>query len=293
MWTDSLEAKDAHQVQGSKEWHEYRAKHVGASEVPAIMGTCDFKNIYQLWLEKTGKVEKFQGNWATRRGQEMEPVARRLYEAKTGFTVRDCVLEYASYPVLSASLDGFVDSEQLVIEIKTPSKAKHQLALSGYVPETYRDQVQAQLLVSGVESADYVSFSPDEPDETQLAIIRVRADKQRQQEILEAVIKFWYHVQMDIAPIDVATQPELNPMLVERQKVVDAIKMLEGELEQHNENIKAMMKANRVECENYVVSFTERKGNVEYAKIPELKTVDLEKYRKKSTKVFTVKERNK
>lgn len=278
-------------LQGSEAWHEFRSKHVGASEIPAIMGTCDFKNIYQLWLEKTNQVEKFKGNWATRRGHEMEPIAREIYSKKTGLIVKDdVVLEFPEWPTLSASLDGFVESEKLVVEIKTPSKAKHQQALAGIVPSTYRDQLQTQMLVAGVDQADYVSYSPD--DELDVAIVRVQADKQRQSEILEAAKKFWDCVTTMTPPIDVVQQDELFDLFTERERLKEQIELLETQMNQVTDLIKSNIKADKVNCHNFTATWSERKGSVDYSKIELLKTIDVEKYRKPSTRVFTIKKKS-
>lgn len=284
---------DTQPKQNTSEWHEFRSKHVGASEVPAIMGTCDFKNIYQLWLLKCKLIEPQEQNFAMRRGIEHESTIRKLYSEKTGFEVVDKVLEYPDWNTLSASLDGWVESEKLVVEIKYPSKAKHQQALVGVVPETYRDQLQTQMLVSGANHADYVSFNPDENDEFKLAIVRVKSDKARQQEILEKAKFFWACVQTKTPPIEIAEQPELFETLKIRASIQQQIKDLEKSLEEFTNKIKSQMKADTVKCENFTISFSDRKGNVDYSKIPELEKIDLEKYRKPSTRLFLVKENKK
>lgn len=277
-------------MQGSEAWHEFRSKHVGASDVPAIMGTCDFKNIYQLWLEKTNQVEKFKGNWATRRGHEMEPIAREIYSKKTGLIVKDdVVLEFAEWPTLSASLDGFVENEKLVVEIKTPSKSKHQQALAGIVPTTYRDQLQTQMLVAGVDQADYVSYSTD--DELDVAIVRVQADKQRQSEILEKAKFFWNCVTTLTPPIEIAQQDELFDLFTERERLKEQIELLEIQMNQVTDLIKSNLKADKVSCHNFTATWSERKGSVDYSKIELLKSIDVEKYRKPSTRVFTIKKK--
>lgn len=277
-------------LQGSEKWHEFRSRHVGASEIPAIMGTCDFKNIYQLWLEKTGQVEKFKGNWATRRGHEMEPVAREIYSKKTGLTVdEDVVLEYPIWPTLSASLDGFVKSENLVVEIKTPSKSKHQQALAGIVPETYRDQLQAQMLVAQTNVCDYVSYSPD--DAMDVAIVRVKADGERQREILEMAKFFWKCVETKTAPIEIVEQPELIDLFNEREKLQSELEILSEKIDQLTDLIKKSLKADSVVCHNFKATWSERKGSVDYSKIEVLKSVDLEQYRKPSTRIFTIRKK--
>lgn len=285
------EDNNDHTKQGSDAWHEWRSKHIGASEIPAIMGTCDFKGIYQLWLEKTGQVEKFKGNWATRRGHEYEPIAREEYSQITGNKVEDKVLEYEAWPILSASLDGFVAESSTVVEIKTPSKAKHQLALSGSIPDTYKDQIQAQLLVAGVSRADYVSYAPGEADGVRVAIVKVEADPERQAAILERAKFFWQCVETNTPPVDIVEQPELKATMEKYRDITNSIDTLEKQLEDLREEIKKQIKADKVTCEGWTISWGTRKGNVDYAKIPELKEVDLNKYRKPDSRVFTIKEK--
>ena len=41
-----------------KEWHDIRRKHIGGSDVGIIMGYNDYKNIVDLWKEKTGRKEQ-------------------------------------------------------------------------------------------------------------------------------------------------------------------------------------------------------------------------------------------
>jgi len=278
-------------VQNSPEWHEFRSRHIGASEVPAIMGTCDFKSAYQLWLDKTGIYKKDVDNFATQRGKMYEPIILEEYERKVGVKTVQKVLEYPEWPVLSASLDGWRE-DNVVVEVKCPSKAKHQLALAGYVPETYKDQIQAQLLVSGASYADYVSYDPNEPEETRMAIVQVSNDINRQTQILEKAKEFWALVLAKIPPQGTVEQIELYDDLIEISSIKSEIAKLEKKKKELEDKIKSLMKANHVICEQFSVTWTERKGAIDYESIPELLGVDLEKYRKPATKVFSIKEKS-
>lgn len=278
-------------IQNSPEWHEFRSRHIGASEVPAIMGTCDFKTAYQLWLDKTGIYKKDVDNFATQRGKMYEPIILEEYERKIGVKTVQKVLEYPEWPVLSASLDGWRE-DNVVVEVKCPSKAKHQLALAGYVPETYKDQIQAQLLVSGASYADYVSYDPNEPEETRMAIVQVSNDFQRQTQILEKAKEFWALVLAKIPPQGTVEQIELYDDLIEISSIKSEIAKLEKKKKELEDKIKSSMKANHVICEQFSITWTERKGAIDYESIPELIGVDLEKYRKPATKVFSIKEKS-
>ena len=265
--------------------HEERRKRIGASEVPAIMGTCDFNNAVGLWELKTGKKDPFLGNWATRRGNELEPVVRELYERKYDVEAYPIVKPYEPWPTLTASLDGFTGST--VVEIKVPSKEKHQLAINGIVPTTYRDQVQVQMLCAGVNIAHYVSYSPDDDD---IAVVEVMADRKRQEEILAACKAFWTLVETNTPPEGIEVeQPELEDLFVSLMQTRDKIKDLEKEEKLYADKIKELMKSDKIKCGKFKAYWSTRKGNVKYADIPELKGVDLDKYRGSDTRVFTVK----
>lgn len=72
------------------------------------------------------------------------------------------------------------------------------MALCGLVPDTYQDQLQTQMLVSGSDIAYYVSFHDTQPDEFDYAEVVVRADKKRQNQILEVAKRFWEIVESGV-----------------------------------------------------------------------------------------------
>ena len=64
-----------HFIQNSGDFHKKRAKTVGSSDIPVLMGIVKQKTTYQLWKEKTGReFNKFTGNTATSLGHAMEGI---------------------------------------------------------------------------------------------------------------------------------------------------------------------------------------------------------------------------
>jgi putative phage-type endonuclease len=61
--------------QNTPEWHQWRAHGIGASEIAALYGKHPYMTEYQLWLQKIGQAESFQGNVATEHGQRLESQA--------------------------------------------------------------------------------------------------------------------------------------------------------------------------------------------------------------------------
>ena len=275
------------QVQGSAAWHKFRSRHIGASEVSAVLGESDFMSPYQLWQLKVGEVPPFAGNWATQRGSNAEPEIRRLYEEMYNVKVTAPVLEYAAWPVLSASLDGYSEELGLIAEFKYPSAAKHEQALRGEVPKTYRAQVQAQLLVSGCDTCHYVSYNG-----TSIAVVVVKADPEEQARILYACAAFWNCVESRTPPPGspvVLESETLDTLAAEYKRLHRLAYQTETQMSLIKQKLDELVEEDSATFGGLRLSRTMRNGAVEYSKIPELEGVDLDKYRKTPVKVLTIK----
>lgn len=271
--------------QGSLEWLAFRGKHIGASEIAAILGESEYRSAYDVWAEKVGITEPQSINFAMKRGMNAEPIIRSLYEEKTGTFLTTPVLEYKEWPVLSASLDGLTPDNRIV-EFKYPSKEKHQAALRGEVPYMYWIQMQQQMLITGSQSGDYVSY-----DGTDIAIVEVKADPGFQQTLLKAAKDFWALVESKTPPPtdDIQIEDAEMASLCEKYDALKAeIKRLDTECSEIQDRLKAKMPGEKVRCLGFELKFVESKGTVDYAKIPALIGLDLEPYRKPATRRFMV-----
>lgn len=283
-WATSTNTKD---TQGSQAWHEWRNAGIGASDVPVLFEVSPWKTVYRLWQEKTNQMDQFKGNAATRRGQDLEKVARKKYEEKTLSEFPPETREYKEYPVLRCSLDGFNHELNRIIEIKCPGKSDHETAVRGIVPEKYVPQVQAQLLITGAIDLDYVSF-----DGTDIAIVKVIPDLEMQRQIVEKAKWFWNLVETKTPPPinEEAIQLEdvdLEIMLFEEEKIKESIKELEAKKSELSANIDKIVGGRNIICGPFKCMYVERKGSVDYKKIPQLKGVDLEQFRKQSTRYLS------
>lgn len=277
-------------------WHDWRKKGIGASDAPIIMGVSPWKTPYQLWLEKTGKVKSDKnGNWATQRGHDLEPKARAQYELETGNNCPPRLVEYALAPYIRASLDGFDREKNIVLEIKCPGAADHSKALAGEVPEKYYPQLQHQLLVTGANCAHYYSFDGEKG-----VLIEVKPDISYCSKLFLKLEKFWNLVQTDTPPelsekdykkIKDSRLSELACLYIENEKKLDLLR-------EENERIKSEIISHEKVAENkfsmidnILVQKISRKGAVDYSKIPELKNVDVELYRKKESIFYKILEK--
>lgn len=159
--------------QGSPEWLAARLGRVTMSELKTLLvkgkgpggfGTGAFSYMHQLIGERiTGELaEPFQGNVHTRRGHELEGVARALYSVATGEPQPQEVGLILNHEV-GYSPDSLVGDDGL-LEIKTKlPKFQIEVLLKGEIPDEHIPQCQGGLWVSEREWIDFVSYWPGMP----------------------------------------------------------------------------------------------------------------------------------
>lgn len=145
-------------IQGSPEWHAYRAAHDNASDAPAMLGCSSYKTRDQLIAERaTGIVPEVDA--ATQRlfdsGHRFEALARPLAEEIIGQDLYPCTgsLEGSRR---SASFDGLTMLEDEGLEHKRLNqRLRAALSVPGCtgadLPLEYQVQMEQQCEVSGCE----------------------------------------------------------------------------------------------------------------------------------------------
>lgn len=116
----------------------------------------------------------------TERGQEREPFARMRYEITTGITVQESPFVYREDMMAGCSVDGFLEDAGKfgIWEAKCPKTKTHFKYLTEQrVPPTYVKQVLHNMLITGAEFVDFVSFDPDMPEKLQLFVFRWERDE--------------------------------------------------------------------------------------------------------------------
>lgn len=127
----------------------------------------------------TGQPVQTYSNAAMERGVDLEAEARDAYSFHTGNAVEEA--GFIPHPTIAhcgCSPDGLVGQDGL-LEVKCPSNmAKHLDAIrNGSHAAEYRWQIQHQLMVTGRQWVDAVSYDPRYPGHLQLAIKRVHRDE--------------------------------------------------------------------------------------------------------------------
>jgi putative phage-type endonuclease len=269
--------------QGSPEWLKYRLKMRNASETAAVLGESPWCSPYQLWLQKTGR-SVAAVTAAMQHGTDMEPVARGAYEAQTNNIMQPLVLQDGSY---SASLDGMNLDGDLLVEIKCPYKGRDSAlwkeATAGHVPGHYWLQVQHQLMTAGAVLAHVWVF-----DGQHGLLIPVERDEAAMERIRQGWEAFQRYLDSDTPP------PLTDADTVIREdgawsaaakaftKAKAAVDFADAVLAQAREALVTLALHPRETGGGVSVTRFWKAGAVAYAKVPELKGVDLQKYRGKT-----------
>lgn len=173
---------------------------MGASDAPILINGRHFdRTLKELWEDKVQHVvlgrkppeRKWSNNSAMARGQRLEPLARGIYEKRTGIKADPICCVHEEYPWLKASLDGWVAGGKVVLEIKAPNRNAHQGALEGVVPSYYLPQLNHQMLVTGALVCHYVSYSDYFHGSEQFALVKYSRNEKEIQEYLNKATEFW------------------------------------------------------------------------------------------------------
>lgn len=170
--------------QGLPEWFELRKGKMTASHAQAIASNGKGLKTYvhEVVAELYSSAEPV--NYTSpdiERGNELEPVAREMYEMETGSQVLTIgFIEADEY--VGASPDGLTGGGDGLVEIKCPKdRVFLELLLTGKIDPKYVWQMQMQMLIADRKWVDFVAYNPNFQES--LVIIRVDADADKQQAI--------------------------------------------------------------------------------------------------------------
>jgi putative phage-type endonuclease len=268
-------------IQGSQDWIEYRKKGIGASDAASIMGV-GFSTPLELWKEKLGLVTK-EVTTRMQRGTDLEPLAREAFINEMGVFVAPAVIESKEYPWMFASVDGLSYDGKILVEIKCPNSKDHALAMQGLIPEKYFPQLQHQMLVLNLQMMYYFSF-----DGSQGARVLVYADSEYQHTLIAKEREFYKKLitfeQPELTDRDYIQKTDYDFLhhVHEYRKLLAEEKKIEQLKESHRNAIIRLADKQNAEGGGLRVQQVTRRGFVDYSAIPELKRIDLEKYRKPS-----------
>lgn len=177
MWNDVR--------QNSDDWFSLRLGKVTSSNFACIMAN----NGKAFWepakryaqkiaLERVTmkREEEWYSNALMERGNDLEPLARILYEQDTMSEVTNWGF-FEEWDI-GDSPDGLVWDDGC-IEIKSVIAPTHWERIeNGWYDRAYHWQINWHMLISGRKWCDFISFCPEFPDHKQLHIFRVERNEE-------------------------------------------------------------------------------------------------------------------
>lgn len=291
--------------QNTLEWEEERRRFIGSSDVPIIMGYHNWSTPYKLWEQKLGFSEENTADkqFIFQKGHRLEDKARKMYELYSGLDFPPKVVQKSDLPYARASLDGINFAHKKQIEIKYVGRGVWlDLKNGANIPDHYYPQVQYQLMITGFASCDFVTVTDEKlkkeseknPAFSGFTVTNVELDIDYVKEMIKKCNAF-YKCMLNKTPppltdkdykkiTDIPTVNLINKYRdLYRQK-----KELEGEINEVKDLLGKSMKHNRMIYGGNKLSKILKAGSVDYKKIPELKSVNLDLYRKEPIEVFRI-----
>lgn len=277
--------------QNSQAWQEWRADVYGASDAAAMLDISPYKSRDALLHEKaTGKSAPVS-DWLQQlfaAGHAAEAAIMPELEARVGEPLYNLVGETDNH--IAASFDGITYDQQTIVEHKllrnsNASRKRFEMAARGEVAEHDMAQVQQQLLVSG---AARCLFCVSDGTAERLAIAEIKPDP----EWFVRLLAGWKQFTADLAAY--APNRE-DTAFLEAAAAWRAIKAQQAEIEEAEKAARQRLEAlgeasgqKTLTGGGITLTRTERKGSVDYSKIPELQGIDLEPYRKAGSSYWKI-----
>ena len=274
------------QEQRSKAWYEARRTRVGASEIAIIAGVSPYMTIAELWdQKKSGKIT--EANYIQQKGIDHEEEFRKEVERVYGYRVMPHV-EMNDWAI--ASLDGINPERTKIFEFKMVGQEYFEsIKRNERIRSDHMMQMQFQMMISGIRECFYYIYC-EALNSYHHRWVFMQEDHQNH--MFELATKFLESLKLEENPFsDPEQQIEDESILAsleELESIDRELKDLEDKKAFIRENLKKIVKSGKAKCGPYQIAWSERKGTVDYAKIPVLKGLDLEPFRKKPTQVMTI-----
>jgi putative phage-type endonuclease len=137
--------------------YEERKKGIGGSDAPAVLGVSPWCTPYQVYLEKTGQIDRsLEDSESMFWGRTLEPVIRQRYADVTGrrVIIPDRILRHPGFGFMIGNLDGIAQDNR-VLEVKTARTPEGWGEPgSNEIPDPYMIQVQHYMAITAFPVAD-------------------------------------------------------------------------------------------------------------------------------------------
>lgn len=267
-----------------------RRNGIGASDSPIIMGYSNYKTPYQLYLEKTGQISNEDEITEVQYwGNMIEPLIVQRFAEENDVTVSlpDTVY-HPKYPFIFANLDGWIESENAVLETKCANSFQRyawNMAETDGIPLNYLIQIAKQCAITDA-SRGYCAVLIGGMEYKQFIYER---DKALEDMIIKSDIDFWECVQNKTPPDAINTSdcrlkyptPSPEKMVTSTFKTQQYL----NDLSQAKSDAKKLAEQE----ESYKTLLMSYMGDAEYLVAPDGEILVTWKANKKGTRVFNIK----
>jgi len=203
-----------------------RKKHLGSSDMAAILGVDPYLSAYDVWLEKTGRIDGPEENEVMAMGKASEPMILKFAEAELGDILRNQRRVLDGTP-LAASIDGIVKSDQLPVEAKTSGLLGPLFGQWGEfgtdeVPDSYIVQCHVHMVC--MKNKPELCYMTTLLGGRGFGIYTIRRNKDLCEVIIDTACKFWSkNVQANTPPDD--SRPSLE-LIRKARRTPDKVALL-------------------------------------------------------------------
>lgn len=277
--------------QGSNDWLKWRQGLLTATDAPMLLGVSPYATPYKGWQRKLGLIPEQQETEPMRRGKRDEPIAREWFIKEYGIEMEPCCVESDEFNFIGASLDGLSPCGRYLLEIKSNGDQYH-FGLNGGAPDFHYCQMQHQYLACDKipEICFYLSWHKSGP-----RVLEIKIDKEWMEDYIPKAREFWRKIVFFEPPEmtnkdykDMTHEPMWNSYANEYRKVCEQIKSLEEMKESYRKDLINLCGDDSASGSGIKVLRKTIKGRIDYDSIPELQSIDVEKYRKNPTSNWTI-----
>lgn len=283
--------------QGTLEWLLWRKQGIGASDAPIIMGDSPYKTIQELWEEKIDPVTELDigkkdflyssNKYMADMGHKFEPQARAIAEFQLDMDLPPANMESQSNSVFRASFDGLNIERESILEIKmVGADVYKEFVETSMPPAKYYAQLQHQFMVTGFKEMFLLCYTLS-PCKTYIKDKQIkkieRNDDYIKNTLQPRLLWFWDCVQKRKNPIDI--DQSLGDEYI---KLDTEIKELKIKLDDIKTKIIGASTEKKYSVGKVQITRFTKKGSIQYNKIPEIQSLDLDQYRSPDTEQIKV-----
>jgi predicted phage-related endonuclease len=261
------------------------------------MGISPYKTADELLQDKVyGAVKDSSKSFLFAKGHKIERQHRDMLNDGENRKFKPQVVISKKVKDLMASLDGLeiLENEDIALEVKYVSAERLNSLHAGDLSPDHYYQVQSQLLATGARHCFYIASNGQRHISK-----KIYPDPQAFQKIIEAVESFKKRLEnanvITLPRSQAVPKEEVAFVNIEDERLAEMCHLKEriDQATTRFNKLKADLSKiyaqhNRIKGFGIKMMRSTRKGSIRYSEIPEIKAMDLEKYRSPESEVITI-----